>query len=383
MPMVTEPYPALERRRWLLGAAGTLLLPAHSAWAVDAIKPQLIAAWQDARNQNHIGLLQIEPDAVHIISSLSVPTRAHGLAWQSDPRSGPSDGSVLAVARRPGDWMLRWHPAAARAQWLWAEPGRCFNGHVLCHPQATACFTTETDLNTGQGLLVRRHSTSLQETAVWPTQGVDPHDMEWLPDGHILVANGGISTHSETGRTKLALAQMDSSLVRININANTSSTTGHISGQWRLADPRLSLRHLARNPHTGQVGVALQAEHTNLEQRAAAPLLALLNPNHSSPLQPVSTACSTSGYAGDIASLPQAWLVSCPREHQVQSVNAQSRVASPPITLKSACALAAGHGEKNIWLLGANQVRHSNLSEPAGSLPTDLHFENHAAVALS
>jgi hypothetical protein len=44
-----------------------------------------------------------------VSAALDVPTRAHGV-WAE------AGGTLLAVARRPGDWLLRWRPDARRRQ---------------------------------------------------------------------------------------------------------------------------------------------------------------------------------------------------------------------------------------------------------------------------
>lgn len=67
--------------------------------------------------------------ALKVHAALEVPSRAHGVCPLGD-------GSVVAVARRPGDWLVRWHPAQATPQWHWQTtdhryPDRTFNGHVL------------------------------------------------------------------------------------------------------------------------------------------------------------------------------------------------------------------------------------------------------------
>ena len=91
-----------------------------------------------------------------------------------------------------------------------------------------------------------RHARTLEKLAEWPTHGIDAHELIWdlhSPGGPtLLVANGGVPTAPETGRSKRDLHRMDSSLVRLD------ATTGRLMGQWRLQDPRLSLRHLAWGP---------------------------------------------------------------------------------------------------------------------------------------
>ena len=91
-------------------------------------------------------------------------------------------------------------------------------------------------------------------------------------------------------------------------------------GQWRLTDPRLSLRHLAwagagATPHGGDasaamatgltLGIALQAEHDDTAQRASAPLLAVLSWDEQpeGELRLAQGQPSLAGYGGDVAVL--------------------------------------------------------------------------------
>ena len=92
---------------------------------------------------------------------------------------------------------------------------------------------------------------------------------------------------------------MESSLVRIDTG------TGKLLQQWRLDDPRLSLRHIAWSHVPGdgdaRLGVAIQAEHERAEDRAQAPILAVLDGER---LSTPTRANDNFGYAGDIAA---AW----------------------------------------------------------------------------
>ncbi|ANY60835.1 hypothetical protein MA05_00350 [Comamonas aquatica] len=105
---------------------------------------------------------------------------------------------------------------------------------------------------------------------------MDPHQLLLDRDGSLVVANGGIPTQPETGRRKLRLDHMDSSIVRLR-----PQDRGALAGQWQLPDPRLSLRHLAWGPAVawdpGQrwLGIALQAggsprPHRTLRRAACA-----------------------------------------------------------------------------------------------------------------
>ena len=379
MPMATEPGSA-ARRRWLMAAAAVWLsrhsvgfaMPRHGAsTATTATAPPLLAtAWNDARGRHFIGLLAIAGQQVRIDASIEVPTRAHAIAVEPG-------GSVLAVARRPGDWLLRWQPhsasARAAAQWQWADEDRCFTGHTLRSPDGHHLYTAETDLRSGAGRLVQRDVDSLAVMREWPTRGSDPHDLQWLPSGRLLVANGGIATLPETGRAKRALDRMDSSIIEIDTRHD------EVGPSLRLADPRLSLRHLALHL-TGQVGIALQAEHDDPADRARAPVLALYDPATGA-LHSVPHAPLLQGYGGDVAALPEGWVVSCPRADQL-AFFALDGSWQGQLPLDAACALAVAEDASQAWAVGAKAVVALGGTRAGPCGVAGLQIDNHVVVWL-
>lgn len=350
------------------GLAGLASWP---LWATESPAVRLLAAWQHGAEQ-HVGLFRANAARLVPGASLVVPTRAHGLLAERR-------GTVLAVARRPGDWLLRWHPGSGQAQWCWIDDDRRFNGHVVATDERL--WTTETQLETAQGVLGVRHAASLEKTAEWPTHGMDPHQVLALPQplgpwpaGTLMVANGGIPTLPETGRSKRQLNRMDSSLVALD------PRTGRLLGQWRLADPQLSIRHLAFDARSKRLGIALQAEHPSPAAREAAPVLAVWDGDT---LAPAQQQPAMQGYGGDICAHPRGgFVVSCPRADRLALFSAQAqflRALSHPL----AYALAEGAGQW--WSTGREEAlvvdkatRH--LIGHPGSPAAAWQFDNHWQV---
>jgi hypothetical protein len=294
---------------------------------------RLAAAWDDAHaERHHVGLIEARDGNLHVLAATEVTSRAHGV-WVEP------GGSVLFVARRPGDWLVRWRAHARNSQWLWSEPDRRFTGHVIDLPAQRLLCTAETDLETGGGRVAVRDRLTLALQAEWPTGGIDPHQMLTDADGSLLVANGGIPSMPETGRAKLDLDRMDPSLVRLD------PRTGRCLGQWRLDDARLSIRHLARHAG-GIVGMALQAEHDDAAVKAHAPVLALFDGRA---LRCVTAPVVLAGYGGDIAATAAGFCVSVPRAggvaHWTTDGDWLGLHAQP-----GACALATGPG--GLWAGG-------------------------------
>ncbi|MCK7493513.1 MAG: DUF1513 domain-containing protein [Comamonadaceae bacterium] len=289
---------APARRRLLRAAAAFALVPAGLARAAAVSPLRLAAAWDDAGGRRFAGILEAGVGALAVRAALEVPTRAHGLL--SEP-----GGTLVAVGRRPAEWMLRWRPGAAAAQWWWAGGDRRLSGHVVAFgPDRLA--TTEVDADSGAGLVALRDRATLEVLAEWPSAGGDTHELLVEADGGLVVANGGVPTRPETGRARLARAPMRSSLVRLDAG-------GRLVGQWRLDDPRLSLRHLARHAD-GTLGIALQAEHDAAAQRARGALLARFDGRS---LAVAPQPLPLQGYGGSIAATPAGFAVSAPRANAV------------------------------------------------------------------
>lgn len=362
----------------LLGATLTApLVRAHAPVAAQAAQAplQLAAAWEQ-QGQFFIGLVSAAsgvnaPLQVH--ASLEVPTRAHGLC-------ALPDGSVLAVARRPGDWWLRWHPSRPDApQWLWIEPDRAFSGHAIASPDGQRIYTTETDLETGASLIGVRDASSLDKLAEWPTHGIDAHELIWdtanPQDGAptLLVANGGVPTAPETGRVKRQLETMDSSLVRLH------GTQGERLGQWRLSDPRLSLRHLAWNSQRDTLGIALQAEHDATADKNAAPVLALFDGKN---LRTLSAKTGLHGYGGSIAATAHGWAVSCPRADGIATFTPQGDWQAL-VPLAQVCALAVDGRSGQLWAAGRTQSLQGAQAHPHSPALAKARFDNHWTALVS
>lgn len=375
------PASSLQRRQWLLQTAAALAatsLPGHVFAAKTSSQLQLVSAWQtDAAYQ--VGVLQQNAQALEVSAAFDVPTRAHGV-WVE------KGGTLLAVARRPGDWLLRWKPepqnkSGQAVTWGWIEADRAFNGHVISSPDGKTLYTTETNLETGQGLIGLRNAATFEKTAEWPTHGMDPHELLLDADGKLMVANGGIPALPETGRLKLHMNRMDASLVRLD------TRNGNLLGQWRLADQRLSLRHIAWGPvlQGGQraLGIALQAEHDDAAIKTAAPVLAIFD---GQTLRTVAADSSQPlrGYGGDITFAAGLFAVSCPRANGVALWRADGQWAGFK-PLDEACALAAIADSKSsdsvLWAAGnpATLALDSQGNTASSSLK-NLRLDNHWAA---
>ncbi len=306
-----------------------------------------------------------------ILRRTPLPARAHQLLELPPARrSGPR--LAMAVARRPGEYLLRFDPATGRTHTLHRmEDDRFLAGHAVFVQALDTLFTTETDAASGQGLVVARDPATLQRRQEWASGGVGPHALLWEPTGAgqsrptLLVANGGILNLPETGRRKLNLGAMDSNLTRLD------AQTGQVLGQWRLDDRFLSLRHLARTDD-GSVGIALQAEHPSRTHRAEAPALALLDHHglRAVPAPAPNTAPGWDGYAGDIACTGESFWVSAPQAGYLLRWKLDGS-GGEATQLEGACALGTGHA---VWALGTHAYQRGEKQFPGEMRLWDNHL---------
>ncbi|RYF25539.1 MAG: DUF1513 domain-containing protein [Comamonadaceae bacterium] len=355
-------HAAVNRRDALCWLGGLLTAPmavSHAyAKAPASDDLRLAAAWQQADGSYRIGVLAAGRSAsgapLRVIDSMEVPTRAHGV-------HALPDGSIVATARRPGDWLVRWHPGrAAPATWHWVDATRSFNGHVIGRPDGRALYTTETDIDTGASLIARRDARSLQTEAEWPTHGIDAHELIWAPAAAggkgtgrtLIVANGGVPTAPETGRVKRDLHT-----------------------------------HLAWNADRTVLGIALQAEHDEAAIKHSAPILALFDGQALRVMSaPQAVASSIHGYGGSIAATPMGWAVSCPRADGIATFAPQGDWLRL-VALPDVCALAVDR--QQLWAAGVNHslqdamqvapaspLRHAHAKELDGA-----RMDNHWTIA--
>lgn len=174
---------------------------------------------------------------------------------------------VVLCARRPGTSLLLVDLAAAAVvARVEAEAGTHFFGHGCFTPDGAWLYTTEADVAAGEGLVGVRDGRTLQLVEHLPSHGVGPHELRLLPDGETLVvANGGILTRPETGREKLNLDTMRSSLSYLD------RRTGELLADHTLDEPKSSIRHLAV-AQDGSVVVGVQAQREAMTGGTIVPL---------------------------------------------------------------------------------------------------------------
>lgn len=367
------------RRRELLAWAAALVAPPAGALAAGGERLRLGAAWRGVAETDpqQLGVLEVDWAArrVSVRWQHTLPGRAHGLLAEPD-------GGLVAMAMRPGVWMMRCDAegrVAARIDLRDERADRRFDGHVVPSADGRWLYTTETDLARSEGWVGVRDRTTLRKVAEFRSHGPDPHQLLVADDGTLLLANGGL--HRGPDGRKRDLERMDASLVRLDPQRG-----GERRGQWRLDDPRLSLRHLAWSEpgEDGRrlLGIALQAEHDDPVRRAHAPILAVWDGER---LTVPSASAEGGGYAGDIAAAAGGGFVLSAQKanRALRWSPAEPGQLTKVAELTDPCALAAWtDGQGAVVMAGALGVGRWHPSRPGAMLawPQGMALDNHWVV---
>jgi hypothetical protein len=365
------------QRRTLLAlatACATLSLAARARAA--ASQPVRVAGgWRMHDREYQVGALRVHWDAarIEIESAVTVSSRPHAVV----PEAG---GGFMAVATRPGTWMLRVDAEGRLArQVAMADEGdaRTLDGHVIASRDGQWLYTGETDRRSGEGWVSVRDARNLRKVHQFRTGGIDPHQILVADDGMLLVANGGIPRTPTGG--KRDLDQMDPALVRLN------PANGEVLGEWKLPDRRLSPHHIAWNQPAGSqqrrlLGIGLQAEHDSATQRREAPLLAVWDGQRLSiPRQPV-----VEGYAGDVAAGPDGgFVLTAQYANRIVMWRPDHPDELTPIgQVQNPCGLWPLEGAQGVIAGGGLGLARWHARDPARMLrwPAGLSADNHWAV---
>ncbi|MBY3378212.1 DUF1513 domain-containing protein [Rhizobium laguerreae] len=187
-----------------------------------------------------------------IVDQVALPARAHGMAFSA------ATGKTVAFARRPGTYAMIVDP------WNKSEPivissreDRHFYGHGAFSPDGRLLYASENDFDGNRGMIGLYDATDrFTRIGEFETYGIGPHDMTVSDDGRLLiVANGGIETHPDFGRTKLNLGEMQPSLALIDAATGALVEKHVLPAEWA----ELSTRHVDLDGE-GRIWFACQYE---------------------------------------------------------------------------------------------------------------------------
>lgn len=161
--------------------------------------------------------------------------RAHGIVVHELRQE------IIVFARRPEDFILVLDAYSGELKQS-IQNDRPLFGHAVLSQDGKTLFTTENDFENKRGIIgVRDVSDNYKKVSEFSSGGVGPHELKLLSNGETLViANGGILTHPDTGRSKLNLDSMTPALTYVD------SQSGKVVDDYRLESKyyQLSIRHI-------------------------------------------------------------------------------------------------------------------------------------------
>lgn len=226
----------IDRRSFLAGLSAAIAAPAgmRSAFA-GTPEPLFVSACLDGNDAASVAVFGFDG---RMVFNTRLPERGHDIAIR------PHATDLVVFARRPGNWAAIIDRTTGKVATVVTSPkGRHFYGHGVFSADGRILYATENKMTSGEGMLgIYDAAAGYRRVGEMPSFGIGPHDLAYLPDHrHIVVANGGIRTHPETGREILNKDEMEPSLALVD------PQSGDVLFKTDLgADLKgLSIRHLA------------------------------------------------------------------------------------------------------------------------------------------
>ena len=309
--------------------------------------------------------------AAHAPHHISIPLRGHSLAMHP-----LKPHHALLSVRRPGtecyELDLREHRISQRFS---AAAQHNFCGHGCFSQDGKRLFSTEMDNAVGIGKITVRDSQTYRILNSFNSGGIDPHEFYLLSDNKTLVvANGGILTHPNSGRKALNLDTMHSNLAFLN--AETGELQHTLTTAWQQA----SIRHLALG-RDDSIALAMQYQRQAVTHEDLIPLAGFVDKNHTEirfAQEPEALLAQMNDYAGSVV-LHEASNVaafSSPRGNMVGFWQTDGSYAGHH-RMQDVCGLGL-NTEQTYFILSNSQgevryIRTDNLQE---QVELRQHYEN-------
>lgn len=223
-------------------------------------KPELFLS-ASGRTENQYTLGWIDPQQASSGQSLT-DFRGHGLC--QNPKLTEQ---VVMFSRRPGTQGIRFDSSTGAIDGNFSSAeNRHMQGHGCYSLDGKKLYCVESEISSGRGKITVRDALSLELMDEFDSHGIGPHEIAMIPGGKILVvANGGLLTHPDSGRQVLNYDSMRSTLSYIN------SQTGQLISEHSVPESKASIRHLDVAAD-GTVAIALQVQRTALNHNQLIPL---------------------------------------------------------------------------------------------------------------
>jgi hypothetical protein len=349
----------LERRAFLAGAGAAFIagLSPRSADAFDRSETLFATAFMDESKTYGFALVNQEGELIY---RETMPGRAHGFTWSKQA------GLAVAFARRPGTFAIAFDPSHREAPVLFHAPeGRHFYGHGVFSRDGKKLYAAENAFEAGVGKVgIYDASDGFARIGEFETFGVGPHEIIMMPDDRTLaIANGGIRTHPDFGRTKLNLAEMRSAIVFVDSRTGAKLAAFEVNGE----DHRMSLRHMVPG-FDGSLWIGGQYQGD-----ALAPVSPVLRLDGNGDLQqvdlPEPAGATLSDYVGAVAISPDGRFAtfSSPKGGGYVTIDVATQIPIAQVTEPRTSGIAAS----TAGVIASSE--HGRI----GKTIHPLHWDNH------
>jgi len=377
MNNTTKKSATINRRQFLTALLAAGYAPSILARTSDTLSREYYVSAQGKDADSYSFSSVTVSDKNNSIQSVLTGFRGHGLA-QNPVRKD----SVILFARRPGTVCVEVNPVSGNINRTFKlAKNRNLQGHGCFSSDGSLLFTAEADSRTGEGRIVVRDTQHYKQLSEIDSYGIGPHEIRLMPDGKTLVvANGGIHTRPETGRKKLNLDTMQSSLTYID------TTSGNKLDSFQLAEPKASIRHLDV-ADDGTVALAMQLQREVMKSKNIVALSAIHKPGQPVQLldEPSILIEKMNDYMGSVAINNQTRIAgfTSPKGNLAAFWNIDSGQFSGYHQLNDVCGLCVSHDNKyfivsnssgEIRKLDAKTLKENKAQRLRFN---NIHFDNH------
>lgn len=370
----------INRRRFIQGLllAGATPALAEAFWFKKGPRPHYISAAGDSKDK--YGLNWVSADAKTHNGLLS-GFRGHSVSQHPFRKQ-----SILMFGRRPATRCIEIDVENVELMHnIKSATDRHFFGHGVFSADGKTLFTTENDYHSGRGKIGIRDATNYQQIGEYESHGTGPHELRLMPDGKTLViANSGILTHPDSGRKKLNLNSMDSTLTYID------SASGKLLGHYRFTEPKASIRHIDVSEN-GTVAIAMQHQRDAMNHQNTIALGALHQGGDIQALdQPEQVVSAMNDYMGSVAINPFSQIAgfTSPRGNLAAFWYLQDGQFVGYHQLHDVCGICLSADKQSFVLSNSRgQIRHldaHNLQEkrPQRIQLDHVRWDNHLTTAI-
>lgn len=284
--------------------------------------------------------------------------------------------TVVMCSRRPGLTGIEVNLQSGKITHQFScRPAYHMTGHACFSQDGKSLFSSESHYESGVGKIVIRDADNYQILDEYNSHGIGPHEIKLMPDAKTLVvANGGILTHPNTGRKKLNLPTMDSNLAYLDIG------NGKLLEAARFSEAKASIRHIDVS-EDGTVAIAMQLQRSALSHQNTIALCALHRQGQAVQALPAPEELyqNLNDYVGSVAINEQSRMVgfSSPRGNLVAFWHLDTKKLAGYYSLHDVCGLAVSQDEKYFVLSNSSgRIRYLDAGTLLENTALRQHFAN-------